>query len=177
VPVARAIGSLVAFGIAVALLGCGSSASRGDRVRTLIVLDRSIGGIALRERRSEAERILGRGAVIQTSDQKPPEPPAHTEAMLYPSGLKVYYVSRDAASRMRGRVVLLVTSSPTFRTRHGVHVGSSAAELHSIKGVTCYNLLKLDCRHGGSRHNQPGTFFRLTGTQGKVSRIAIGYAD
>jgi hypothetical protein len=175
----RSIGSLAASAcLASALVGC--ETSTGSRVRgstTLIVLDRSIGGVALRERRSDVERLLGPGDVVQTSDQKPPEPPFHIEDVLYPNGLEVTYVSRERSSRAQGRVFRLVTSSPGFRTSQGVRVGSTAAELRSIKGVTCGNLLNLDCQHSGRRHNQPSTFFRLSGPNGRILRIAIGYAD
>ena len=44
-------------------------------------------------------------------------------------------------------------------------------------GVKCGNLLNLDCQHGGQTHNQPGTMFRLSGSNGVVVRIAIAYSD
>jgi hypothetical protein len=84
----------------------------------VIALDRSIGAVSLRERRSDVEREL-------------------------------------------------------------VHVGSSRAALRTITGLTCGNLLHLDCQHGGHVHNQPGTFFKLSGPGGRgiVVRIAIALSD
>lgn len=174
----RSVGSLAAAAcLASALVGCGSPAGSRAHGRTLIVLDRSIGGVALRERRSDVERLLGRGDILRTSDQRPPEPRLHVEDVLYPNGLEVDYVSRSASSRAQGRAVVLLTSSPSFRTSQGVSVGSAAAELRSINGVRCGNLLNLDCQHSGGRHNQPGTFFTLSAPNGKIIRIAIAYAD
>jgi hypothetical protein len=176
----RSLGVLAAGGcLVVGLLGCGSSAAGRGHENDLIVLDRSIGGVALRERRGDVERALGRGYVLHTSDQKPPEPRLHIEEVLYPNGLQVTYVSADAtrSSRARGQVVVLLTRSPRFHTSGNVHVGSTTVELRSIEGVTCGNLLNLDCHHGGHAHNEPATFFRLSGPDGKILRIAIAYAD
>lgn len=174
----RSIRSLgVCLCITTALLGCRSSAVSVVQGRTLIVLDRSIGGVALGQQRSRVERVLGRGSVLQASDQKPPEPRLHIEEVLYPNGVEVTYVSRNRSSRAQGRAVVLVTESPGFRTSQGIHVGSSAAELRSSQGVTCGNLLNLDCQHGGQVENQPGTFFKLSGPNGQVIRIAIADAD
>jgi hypothetical protein len=141
------------------------------------VLDHSIGGIALRERRGEVESLLGHGSVLQIRHQKPPEPSLQIEDILYSNGVEVTYVSPEGSPAAQGRVVLLVTSSPIFRTRQGVHVGSPAPELRSIQGVACGNLLNLDCQHGGHVHNQPGTFFKLSGPNGRVVRISIADAD
>lgn len=127
----------------------------------------------------EVERFLGRGAVLHTSDQKPPEPRLHFEDVLYSNGLEVGYVSGNATlrSRARGQVIVLLTRSPRFRTRQGVHVGSTAAELRSIQGVKCGNLANVECQHGGHVHNQPGTLFRLSGPGGEVVSISIAYSD
>jgi hypothetical protein len=171
------LGVLAAF----VLAGCGGSTEHRSRGATLIVLDRSIGGVRLRDQRSEVERALGSGTVIRSEDQKPPEPRLHFEDVIYPNGLEVGYVSRSATPRSlgNGRVGYLLTRSPTFRTREGVHVGSSRAALRTINGVICGNLLDLDCRHGGHIHNQPGTFFKLSapGRSGVVVRIAIAPSD
>ena len=163
----------------VVLAACGGSASRHQAGDTRIRLDQSIGGVALREHRSDVERELGHGEVLRTEDQQPPEPRLHFERVLYQNGLEVGYVSRSASSRSRaqGQVVYLLTHSPRFRTSEGVHVGSSAAELQTIRDVTCGNVLGLDCQHGGHVHNEPGTFFKLSGPGGAVARIAIAFSD
>ena len=170
------VGAAACVCAAVGLVACGSSSKHAHR-DGLIVLDRSIGGVALRARRSDVDRRLGRGHVLHVTDQKPPEPQLHIEEVEYPNGLEVEYVSGSASARARGRAVSLLTYSPTFRTEGGVGVGSSAAQLRSIGGVTCGNLLHLDCSYGGAHHNQPGTFFRLDAPNGKVTRVAIGYSD
>src|SRR5438132_988125 len=95
--------------LAVALASCGATARSGSGSNTLIVLDHSIGGVALGEKRVDVERHLGRGLVLHRVDQKPPEPTFHEEDVLYAKyGLEVWYVSRDAtqASRERGRAAV-----------------------------------------------------------------------
>ena len=156
------------------LVACGSSERRSGS-STLIVLDHSIAGVALGAQRSDVDRLLGRGNVLRTSDQKPPEPPAHVEDVLYPNGLEVDYVSRSASSRAHGRAALLITSALGFQTRGGVGVGSSAAKLRAVAGVTCGNLLGLDCQHGGHHYNARGTWFALSAPGGVITRIVIEY--
>jgi hypothetical protein len=176
----RRIGSLAAgVSLGLALAACGGTSGSRTRANTLIVLDRSIGGVSLRERRLEVEHVLGRGVVLHTSDQKPPEPRLHFEDVLYSNGLEIGYVSGDATprSRARGQVIILLTRSPRFRTPQGVHVGSTAAGLGSINGVKCGNLANVECQHGGHVHNQPGTLFRLSGPGGVVVSISIAYSD
>jgi len=158
------------------LANCGSSNDR-PAPRRLIVLDQSIGGVALRQHRAVVDGLLGRGIVRSKQDQRPPEPPAHIEDVIYANGLEVIFVSRDAASRSRGRVVLLRTFSPSFETRYGVRVGSPETAVRSIAGVTCGSVLNHGCQHGGHVHNQPGTFFESSGPNGKIVAITIAYAD
>ena len=175
------VGSFVALvSLGCALTACGASDGSRSNGDTLIVLDHSMGGVALGERRADVEHRLGPGFVLHTGDQKPPEPTLHTEDVLYAKHcLEVFYVSRNAtkASRERGRVALMLTRSPDYRTPEGVHVGSTAAELRTIKDVKCDDPANLDCQHGGHVHNQPGTMFRLSAPDGVVMRIAIAYSD
>ena len=158
------------------LTDCGRSKDRPAPSR-LIVLDHSIGGVALRERRAAVDRLLGRGIVRSKQDQQSPEPPAHIEDILYPGGREVIFVSHDAASRSQGRVILVRTSSPSFETRQGLRVGSPETALRSIAGVTCGSVLNHGCQHGGHIHNRPGTFFESSGPKGKIVTITIAYAD
>jgi hypothetical protein len=173
----RILVGLTAASVCVLLVAnCGSSQD-GPAPRRLIVLDRSIGGVALRQRRAVVDRLLGRGIVRSTQDQKPPEPPAHIEDIVYPNGLEVIFVSRDAASRSLGRAVVIRTLSPSFETRHGVRVGSPESAVRSIAGVTCGSVLNHGCQHRGHVHNRPGTFFASNGPNGKIVAITIAYAD
>ena len=154
--------------------GCAGSSESRTRANTLIVLDRSIGGVALREKRVDVESRLGEGFVRKTEDQKPPSP-VHVEEVLYAKyGLEVWYASRNAtrASRLLGRVGVVLTHSPRYRTPQGVHVGAPAAALHTIKGITCS---LEDCQHGYKALNHPGTSFRLDYPDGKVVMIAIAF--
>jgi hypothetical protein len=124
---------LAGASLALILAGCRGSGN-GQARDELIVLDRSIGGVALREERADVERRLGRGFVLKADDQK--QPPVHGEDVLYTKhALEVWYVSRNAtnASRERGRVIAVLTRSPRYQTPEGVHVGSPASALHAIK--------------------------------------------
>lgn len=150
---------------------CGGGQA-GDRS---IVLDRSIGGVALKEKRSEVERRLGDGVVVRTQDQKPPEPSLHVEQVKYPKqGLEVVYVSRDATplERARGRVYFVRTASPRYRTTQGIHVGSPATSLRSISGLTCFTV---ECQHGYHANGLPGTTFRIDAPHGHVLYIALAF--
>ena len=169
------VGSFVALAsLGFALTACGASEGSRSNGDTRIVLDRSIGGVALREKRTDVERQLGHGFVVHTEDQKPPYP-AHAEQVLYAKyGLEVYYVSRNATplALARGRVLVVLTHSPRYRTPQGVHVGSPAAALHAIKGIKCS---LEDCQHGYTALNHPGTSFRLDYEGGKVVTIAMAF--
>ncbi len=160
--------SLLCVGLVVA--ACGSSSSHAPRVA--IVIDKSIGGVSLKERRSAVERTLGHGVVVKTEDQKPPEPPAHVEVVMYPDGLEVVYVSRTAAQRARGVAIAVLTKSSRYRTKEGVHVGSSLADVRQIPGIKCDG--GNDCQHGNT-HNKPGTGFAMRG--GRVWRIVVTILD
>jgi hypothetical protein len=165
---------LVVLGLTL-LTACGGSERSRSQEGGAIVLDRSIGGVALGKKRSDVEWSLGKGFVLDAEDQKPPEPPVHGEQVLYAkSGLEVWYVSTNAskASRARARVIAVVTRSPRYQTPQGVHVGSPAAALDSIQDLKCY---LEDCQHGYHALNQPGTTFRLDHPRGEVTMIAIAY--
>jgi hypothetical protein len=175
----RAVGLLSVFALGFFATGCGSGAVRPTHAETSIVLDRSIGGVGLGDRRADVERRLGQGFVVKATDQKPPEPRLHTEEVLYKNGLEVWYVSKNATktSLRRGRVIIVLTHSPLFRTSDGVHVGSTSPELEAVEGVHCGSTFERNCQHGGRVHNSPGTMFQLSGPRGLVVRIAIAYAD
>jgi hypothetical protein len=142
---------------------------------SLIVLERSIGGVALKEERSDVECRLGRGRVVEAWDQKPPEPALHLEHVRYPmAGLDVWYVSRDAtpAGRARARVFIVRTTSARYRTTAGVRVGSPAAELRKLRGLVC---ALESCQHGFHSARQTGTAFRLDRPGGRVTWIAVSF--
>jgi hypothetical protein len=165
---------LVVLGLTL-LTACGASERSRSRQDGAIVLDRSIGGVGLGKKRTDVEQSLGKGFVLKAEDQEPPEPASHAEDVLYPKrGLEVWYVSANAskASRDKGRVIVVLTHSPRYRTLEGVHVGSPATALNPIGGVQCS---LADCQHGYHALNQPGTTFRLDHPGGKVMMIAIAF--
>ncbi len=172
----RSLTSVVAAtALGLVLAACGGSATRLPNADTRIVLDQSIGGVALREKRADVEHRLGRGIVLKAEDQKPPDPISHAEDVLYAKhGLEVWYVSRNATkvSRERGRVIIVLTHSPRYVTPEGVHVGAPARTLNAIKGVRCS---LADCQHGYNALNHPGTTFRLDYPDGRVVMIAVAF--
>jgi hypothetical protein len=91
----------------------------------------------LKERRSDVERLLGPGVVVKTEDQKPPEPPDHTEYVRYKGGLEVVYVSSTPARRAGGIAIAVLTTSSRYRTKPGVGVGSSLSDVRKIRGIEC----------------------------------------
>jgi hypothetical protein len=110
--------------------------------------------------------------VVKTEDQKPPEPPDHAEYVRYKDGLEVVYVSATAAQRAKGRVIAVLTTSSRYRTKDGVGVGSSLADVRAIRGIECYGTY--DCQHGNT-HNKPGTGLAIRG--GRVWRIVVTILD
>jgi hypothetical protein len=169
--------SVSVLGLLLSLTGVacagGHESRTGPGPSSLIVLDRSIGGVALKEERADVERRLGRGRLVQSRDQKPPEPPAHSEHVRYPmDGLDVWYVSRDATSseRERARVFAVRTSSTRYRTRGGVRVGSPVGMLRALRGLECF---AESCQHGFHGARRAGTAFRLDRPGGRVTWIAV----
>jgi len=176
--VVQSIGSVAAgLSLTFVLTACVASAATPLSAKTLIVIDHSIGGVALKDQRSNVERSLGRGFVVRAEDQKPPDPPAHGEQVRYAKyGLDVWYVSRNATplERARGRVIVVLTHSPRYRTAQGLRVGSTAEALRSIGGVNCFHG-STECQHGYNAVNHPGTTFRLDRPAGVIVQIAIAF--
>jgi hypothetical protein len=136
---------------------CGSSARSPG---SLIVLDRSIGGVSLKEHRSDIESTVGRGVFVMR-DQ------IHGDVIGYPKvGLEVFYA--PGPDRREIAIEVFATSA-RYRTSHGVHVGSSLSEVKSIEGVQCAG--PDECQHGYSVHGAGGTTFQLRAF--RVWRIAL----
>jgi hypothetical protein len=128
-----------------------------------IVLDRSIGGVAYRERRPAVENRIGAGQL---------EPLVHGAFyMEYPRyGIKILYVhDRD----WRFYVVQAVeTVSPRYRTPQGVHIGSSRAAVKALPGRV-YCGYKTRCDHFANKSDSLGTTFQFD-RKGRVNWISIG---
>jgi hypothetical protein len=108
-------------------VACGSSARPRD---SRIVLERSIGRVALREPRTDVERVLGKGTTIGNDVN-------HGHQISYPkAGLMVVYAP---GLRDREAVFAVLTVSPRYRTDGGVGVGSSRSAVKAIGGIECYS--------------------------------------
>jgi hypothetical protein len=145
---------------AAALAGCGSShhsagpALPKDR---LIVPGRSIGPVSLDEPRVGVTRALGPGKRSRRG------------IVSYFGGrLIVDYWFHDGLTK---RVEYLQTTSPGFRTRSGVHVGSSRAALHLPRGSCSGRICSVAAAKGP---DAPGTGFGISA--GKIAWIAVGYS-
>jgi hypothetical protein len=153
-----------------ALVGCSSSHSAANDVsqgvspsnsagpkNRLIVLGHSIAGISLGQPRKSVEKAFGHG----TSRRR--------GLVSYFGGrLQVDYWFHD---RLTTRVEGLETRWSGFRTRSGVHVGTSRQALHALH-VTCGDG---ECSLVAERMpDAPGTVFTMRNS--KVAEIDIFYA-
>src|SRR5439155_16372887 len=93
--VSRAVLFASCLSLVVPLAGCGGTTRSRTHSNMLIVLDRSIGGVSLKELRTVAERSVGRGVVLRaTSDRSARPTPARVTQVSYQDGsLIVTYVS------------------------------------------------------------------------------------
>jgi hypothetical protein len=138
----------------VALTGCGSSSTSH-----LLVLDRSAGPVRLREPRSQVEHELGRGTILP--------PRRGVERVFYPRQyMTIWYYGKAPDSP----VEVVQITSPRYRTKGGVGVGTGYAKLQAVPGVNCYSGNGCQLVHA---HNQPGTVFRMEGPNGAVSEILL----
>ena len=140
---------------AVSALRWGTASPLTKRGRKLIVLGSSIGGIWLGESRTNVEKKFGQGHSTQRG------------LVSYFGGhLLVNYWFHDGLYK---QVEYLHTRWSGYRTRSGVHVGSSRRELRPLY-VTC---TKGDCSLlAGPMPDAVGTMFTMQ--HGKVVEIIIG---
>jgi hypothetical protein len=139
------------------LLQGSSSSSAADPTNRLIVLGRSIAGIALGVPRKSVEKALGRGT-----------PKSRGVVSYFGRRLLVDYWFHD---RLTTRVQGLETTWPGFHTRSGVRVGTTLRALRVLR-VACSDG---KCSRGaGRRPDAPGTVFTMR--RGKVSQVDIFYA-
>ncbi len=153
-----------------AFVGCSSSHSAANDVsqgvspsnsagakNRLIVLGHSIAGISLNEPRKSVEKSFGHGASRRRG------------LVSYFGGrLQVDYWFHD---RLTTRVEGLETKWSGFRTRSGVHVGTSRQTLRALHATCADGECSLVA---GRMPDAPGTLFTMR--NGKVAEIDIFYA-
>jgi hypothetical protein len=168
----RGIG-LVALATTVAVLTAGVASA--VTITRAIVLDRSIAGVALGQRRAAIERRIGSGYVVSARADTSTRPAGRVERIAYDAaGLYVTYVSSGASPRQlrAGKAEVLETTWTSFRTPQGVHVGSPLAAVRKIPGIRCFGAV---CQHG-YRHGRGGTSFLVDPIRKQVVRIVVGFA-
>jgi hypothetical protein len=111
----------------------GAPPSTGSGRSTLIVPTTSIGGVAIGERRTDVEHLVGAGNSRTNSyGATYVHYDAYGLTVVYDRGLKINgTISNDQL------VVQVSTTSPRFRTRSGVGVGSTLAMLKHVAPVVC----------------------------------------
>jgi hypothetical protein len=140
---------------AVSALRWGTASTVPKPGRELIVLASSIGPIWLGESQRNVEKKFGHGHTTQRG-----------LASYFGGHLLVNYWFHD---RVYNYVEYLQTRWPGYRTRSGVHVGSSQRDLRPLY-VTCSNG---DCfLQAGPMPDAIGTIFTIR--HGKVAEIEVG---
>lgn len=139
--------------------GCGGSRSQRQEPRDrLIVLGQSIAGVRIGEPRSRVEKALGRGTSTRPG------------LVWYFGGrLLVNYWVHDGLQTWVGG---LETRWAGFRTRSGIHVGSSRQELRPLL-VTCSDGECGLAARPEPPPDAPGTVFTIQ--HGKVAKISVFY--
>jgi hypothetical protein len=162
------IGGLVAFVAGLALAAHSRQDDRarptstGFQAKALVMPSASIGGVTIGERRVEVERLTGEGSHVRTNQF----------GAVYVSydayGLDVIYirgVKNNGEISNEPVVVQIRTTSPHFRTRSGIGVGSSLSQLKQVAPTVCYPGKAINaytCRVGTRTNSYPETFFDLT---------------
>ena len=94
-------------------------------------------------------------------------PRGGAQGVFYPKlDLTLWYFSKAADTP----VEVIQTTSPRYRTRGGIGVGTSYPKLAAVPGVRRFG--SSGCRHVHA-HNQPGSEFRMQGSNGSVSEILL----
>jgi hypothetical protein len=119
----------------------------------LIVPGVSIGNIHFREPRSAVDRALGPGKRI-----------AHDYFSYLGGRLRIVYSYHD---QYTGRAQALITKWSGYRTRSGIHVGSTRQALNSLH-LSCFNGMCASPQNP----DYPGIIFTLR--HGRVVQIFVG---
>ena len=131
--------------------------------RAVIVVQRSIGGIALQMTRAQVRATLGRPLRVRTG------------ANEFGSFTVLVYRRVTVTLQSGPRVTAVQTTSPLERTAPGVGVGSAVADVRAhVRGIRCRN-------ESGFRHCFVGSFvpghrvtdFRIRG--GRVASVSVGF--
>ncbi len=128
-----------------------------------VVVNSSVAGVKLQMTKERARAILGKPAATRTV----PHPITGSVTIHTYRGLVVHYFF--------GRVGHIVTTRPGERTRRGVGVGSTEAQVKArIGGVRCTTPVpgRRSCSVGNFRPGTAVTGFDIA--SGKVVRVVVG---
>jgi hypothetical protein len=126
------------------LTGCGSS--RHTSKSNSIITANGIGPVRLGESREKVEATAGKGRVIMSRKDSLGGTPIVDLLVSYPAvSIRVTYI----ASKGKAAVFTVETTSPDYRTKSGVGVGSTAAEVEKI-GADCGETCSLKNESAGT---------------------------
>ena len=127
-----------------------------------IVLQRAIGGVSLGMTEAQVRAKVGRPASVKRGSSE------------FGRWKELYYRDLVVVFQSGRKVTSVATTSRRERTRSGVGVGSTEAQLKSrIRGLRCRKAAGLrHCRLGKARPGQRYTDFTVR--KGRVVRVVVG---
>jgi hypothetical protein len=117
---------------------------------------RSLGGVRIRDSPTTVESLAGRGRRVSS----------HSAVFYYRrASLTVFYASGDA---LHTGVYWVKTTSPRYRTRQGIGVGSPLARVARLPIMTCSSTTPQECQ---SRPNNGRPGLQFDAVHGRVSAV------
>lgn len=164
------IAALVALAASIAVLVvklAGRGSSGHTPKDTLIVINRRVGPFSIGEKQEKVEEVAGEGSVVLSRN------PTHGEYFGtlikdYPAvSIRVVYLT---GQRKLAGLFAVETTSPEYRTKSGVGVGSTVAQVKKI-GAYCDSTTSCEIQDTNA---ETSTYFVLDESGTRVIRIGVG---